>query len=137
MSTTNQPTSFLRYALIGDALASGATGLLMAAGAGLLSGILGLPQMLLQSAGLVLLPYAALVVFIGTRPIIMRAAVWMVIVANLLWSAESILLLMSSWVFPAGLGYAFVIFQAAVVFAFAVLQFIGLRRHKNAMTATA
>ncbi len=133
----NQSSSFLRYALIGDAVASGATGLLMAAGAGLLTGILGLPHMLLQSAGLVLLPYAAIVAFLGTRPAIMTAAVWMVIAANVLWSVESMILLMSDWVSPAGLGYAFVIFQAAVVLAFAVLQFIGVRRHKNALTAPA
>lgn len=130
MPITNQSTSFLRYALIGDAVASGATGLLMAAGAGFLSGILGLPEMLLQSAGLVLLPYAAIVAFIGTRPTVMTAAVWMVIVANVLWSAESMILLMSGWVSPTGPGYAFVIFQATVVFGFAVLQFIGLRRHR-------
>ncbi len=125
-----QPTTFLRYALLGDAMASAATGLLMAAGAGLLSVMLGLPGTLLQYAGLVLLPYAAFVAFIGTRPTVMRFAVWIVILANVLWSIESIVLLMTGWVSPTSLGYAFVIFQSAVVLAFAVLQFIGLQRYK-------
>jgi len=130
MPMINHPPSFLRYALLGDAVASAATGLLMAAGAGLLSGTLGLPETLLQYAGLVLLPYAAFVAFIGTRPTVMRFAVWIVILANVLWSVESVILLLSGWVSPAALGYAFVIFQAAVVLAFAVLQFIGLQRQR-------
>ena len=54
-----RPSTLLRYALIGDAVASGATGLLMAGGSGLLAGLLGLPEELLRVAGLVLLPYAA------------------------------------------------------------------------------
>src|SRR5215207_1662991 len=50
-----RPSTFLRYALLGDAIASGATGLLSFAGAGLLSSLLGLPEPLLRYAGLVLL----------------------------------------------------------------------------------
>ena len=42
MSTTH-PTQFLRNVLLLDAAASGATGLLLIAGAGLLDGLLGLP----------------------------------------------------------------------------------------------
>ncbi len=52
-------TPFLRLALLGDAAASGATGLLLATAAGPLAPLLGLPEPLLRSAGLVLLPYAA------------------------------------------------------------------------------
>ena len=50
------PAIFLRRALVLDALASGATGLLMIAGAGLVEGLLGLPAALLRGAGLVLCP---------------------------------------------------------------------------------
>ena len=52
----SRPSNLLRFALIGDAVASGATGLLMALGAGLLTGLLGLPESLLRIAGLILLP---------------------------------------------------------------------------------
>ena len=44
--------TFLRYALLADAVASGATGLMMIAGAGLLEGLLGLPVALMREAGL-------------------------------------------------------------------------------------
>src|ERR1041384_5285214 len=51
----------LRFALLADAVASGATGLMMIAGADLLTGLLGLPVALMREAGLVLVPYVALV----------------------------------------------------------------------------
>ena len=106
---------FLRRAILADAAASGATGLMMIAGAGLLEGLLGLPAALLRGAGIVLLPYVAFVAWVGTRGEISHAAVWTIIAANALWVAASILLLISGWVAPTALGYAFVVAQAAVV----------------------
>ena len=123
-----QSNSFLRTVLLADAIASGATGLLMIAGAGLLEGLLGLPVALLREAGLVLIPYVAFVAWVGTREAISRSAVQAIIVLNVLWVAGSIGLLVSGWVAPTMLGTAFVIAQAAVVAVLAELQFIGLRR---------
>jgi hypothetical protein len=133
----NQSPTFLRRALILDALASGATALLMIAGAGLVESLLGLPAALLRGAGLVLVPYAAFVVYAGTRDIISRSAVWMIIVANMAWAAASALLLVSGWVAPAALGYAFVIAQAVVVALLGELQYMGLRRGVRGPVATA
>jgi hypothetical protein len=118
----------LRFALLADAAASGATGLMMIAGAGLLDGLLGLPVALMREAGLLLVPYVAFVAYAGTRETISRPAVQATIAINVLWVAASIGLLMSGYVAPTVLGYAFVIFQAVVVGVFAELQFIGLRR---------
>jgi len=133
----NQSPTFLRRALILDALASGATALLMIAGAGLVESLLGLPAALLRGAGLVLVPYAAFVVYAGTRDIISRSAVWMIIVANMAWATASALLLVSGWVAPAALGYAFVIAQAVVVALLGELQYMGLRRGVRGPVATA
>jgi quinol-cytochrome oxidoreductase complex cytochrome b subunit len=133
MSVSFQSTRFLRYALIGDAIASGATGLLMAAGAGFLTGLLNLPEELLRYAGMVLLPYAVVVAYIGTRPEVSKAAVWTIIAINALWVIESIGLLIGNWVAPTILGYAFVIFQALVVLAFAEAQYVGLRQARTAV----
>ena len=133
MSVSFQSTRFLRYALIGDAVASGATGLLMAAGAGFLTGLLNLPEELMRYAGMILLPYALLVAYVGTRPEISKAAVWTIIVINALWAVESIGLLIGSWIAPTMLGYAFVIFQAVVVLAFAEAQYMGLRQARTAV----
>jgi hypothetical protein len=120
--------TFLRYALLADAVASGATGAMMIAGAGLLEGLLGLPTALMREAGLVLVPYVAFVAWVGTRETISRGAVQAIIAMNVLWVAGSIGLLVSGFVAPTILGYAFVIFQAIVVGVFAELQVIGLRR---------
>ena len=60
-------------------------------------------------------------------------AVWAIVAYNALWAIDSIVLLVSGYVAPTALGYAFVIFQAAVVAGFAGLQVIGLR--KEAVTA--
>jgi hypothetical protein len=126
------PSPFLRYALVGDAVASGATGLLLALGAGALAGLLGLPEVLMRSAGLILLPYAAVVAFLGTRATISRRAVWAVIAVNGIWVADSLMLLASGWVSPTALGYAFVLAQALVVLLFAEAQYFGLRRSRTA-----
>ena len=123
-----QQTTFLRYALIADAVASGATGLLMIAGADALTGLLGLPVALMREAGLLLVPYVALVAFVGTRAAISRPAVRVIIALNVLWVAGSVGLLVGGFVAPTALGYAFVIVQAVAVGALAELQVIGLRR---------
>ena len=121
-------TVFLRRVLILDAVASGATGLSMFAFAALLEQWLNLPAVLLRYAGLSLLPFAAIVAWLGLRASLSRAGVWAVIALNVLWVVDSAALLVSGWVDPALLGYAFVIFQAAVVAVLAELEFIGLRQ---------
>jgi hypothetical protein len=126
--THDRPSTFLRRALRLDAVASGATGLLLIAGASLVDGLLGLPAALLRGAGLVLVPYVAFVIWVGTHEAISRPAVWAVIAANALWAAASGLLLISGWVAPTALGYAFVIGQAVVVALLGELQYVGLRR---------
>ncbi|WP_026076053.1 hypothetical protein [Noviherbaspirillum massiliense] len=119
---------FLRRVLLADAAASAATGLLMALGAGPLSSWLGLPEGLLRYAGLVLLPFAAFVGYVGTRQQVSRAAVWTIIVANAVWAIESIMLLVLGWVAPNALGHAFVIAQALAVGVLAELGYFGVRR---------
>jgi hypothetical protein len=126
MFDTRHPI-FLRTVLWADALASGATGLVMVAGAGLLESLLGLPGALTREAGLILVPYAALVALVAARAQISRAAVWVFIVANAAWTIGSIGLLLGGLA-PTALGYAFVIAQAAVVALLAELEYTGLRK---------
>ena len=118
----------LRHALIADAVISGAAALVMALGAGLLEGFLGVPAALLRYAGIVLIPFAVLVGYLGTRDRFPWAAVWAVITINALWVAGSILLLASGWIMPTALGYTFIIVQALAVGIFGELQYFGLRR---------
>jgi hypothetical protein len=126
--STIHPSPFLRKSLMLDAVATAATALMLIAGAGLLDGLLGLPVALMREAGLILVPFVAFVAWVGTREDVARGAVWTIIAANALWVAASIGLLVSGWVAPTALGYAFVIAQAAVVALFAELQYAGLKR---------
>ena len=126
--STLHPTPFLRNVLLLDAAASGATGLLLISGAGLLDGLLGLPVALMREAGLILVPYVAFVAWVGTRETITRGAVWAIVAANALWAIASVGLLVSGWVAPTALGCAFVIAQAVVVALLGELQYAGLKR---------
>lgn len=123
-----QASTFLRRALMLDAVATAGTGLMLTFGASLTKDLLGLPQSLMQYAGLSLLPFAALVGFLATRETISRPAVWAVIAYNVLWSIDSIVLLLTGSVAPTALGYTFVIAQALVVALFAELEYVGLRK---------
>jgi hypothetical protein len=128
----DRPVTFLRFALLADAGISGATGLMMMFGADLGPALLGLPAELLRYAGLSLLPFATLVAFVALRERISRAAIIAIIVYNALWTVDSLLLLVSGWVTPTALGYAFAIAQALAVAAFAALQIMGLRKARAA-----
>lgn len=116
---------FLRYVLFADAVASGATGALMIAGAGFLSGLLSIPGELLFEAGLLLMPYVLFVLWTATRRTIPATPVWLIIAGNALWTLGSIVVLLG-WLAPNALGHAFVIFQAAAVGLLGLLQYVGL-----------
>lgn len=121
-------TKLLRLVFLADAATCLATGLLMAFGAHLLEQPLGLPPQLLFYAGIGLFPFAAFLIYLATRKNLSPAAVWTVIVLNLLWTADSFTLISGGWVAPTMLGYAFVVFQACGVAIFAALEYFGLRR---------
>ena len=125
---TIQSSPLLRQALVADATTSAAFGLMMLIGAGALSAVFGLPEMLLRLAGLVLLPYAAFIGWLGLREQIQKPIAWAVVLGNALWVVDSLLLLVSGWVSPTSAGYAFVIAQALVVLMYAEFQIVGLRR---------
>lgn len=126
--TDVRASSFLHRALVLDAAATGGTALLLALGAGFLDGALGLHETLLRGAGVILVPFVALVAWAATRADPPAQAIRAIIALNGAWAAGSVVLLVSGWIDPTLLGYAFVIGQALVFGIFAELQVIGLRR---------
>jgi hypothetical protein len=118
----------LRLALAGDAVATGATSALLLAARGLLDGLLGLPSFLLWMVGLFLAGYAAAVGYLASQPRINRGGVLAVIVLNLVWALDSVLVLMAGGYPVTALGTAFVLAQAVAVVLFADLQILGLKR---------
>lgn len=127
-SATIQSSRLLRNALALDAAACAGMGLLLAAAAGPLSGLLGFPPAFLRGAGLVLLPCAALLTWFASGTVLPRLAVLAVIGVNILWVADSIAILVMGWFQPTGLGIGFVLAQAAAVAVVTELEVIGLKR---------
>ena len=123
-----QPTTFLRRVLFADAAVSVGVGAVMALGASLLQPLLGLPTTLLVGAGVLLFPYTVYLLWLATRPVVPRAAVWVPIASNVIWAVDCAVLLFASGLNPTTLGIAFVAIQIVTVLAFAELEFIGLRR---------
>ena len=129
------PSLLLRRAILADAVFSGASALLLSLGAGALAPFLNLPEALLRETGLFLIAYTALVGWLGTRQSMPKALVWIVIAGNAAWTLASIALLFSGAVTPNLLGGAAVAMQAIAVGVFAELQYVGLRRSDDALTA--
>lgn len=121
-------SSFLRRVLLIDAVSSGGMGVAMILFNALLADVLALPADLISQAGVVLIPFAAFVGYLATRAELSRLAVWSVIALNVVWAIDSFVLLMTGWVSPNALGYAFVIGQAVVVAVLADLEYVGLRK---------
>lgn len=121
-------STFLRWVLFADASTCVASGLLMMVGYSNLEQLLGLPAGLLRYAGFILVPFAVFLVFLATRQTFSQSMVWAVIVLNILWTADSLLLLLTGWVTPTELGYAFVVAQALGVAMLAGLEYVGLRK---------
>ena len=123
----NSP-AFLRRVLALDSASCAAIGLLLCLGAAPLSGLLGLGERLLFGAGLLLLPLAAFIGWLASRPAPPSALVWIVIVGNAAWTAESFLLISTEAGKITALGTAFVAAQALAVLGITALEYVGLRR---------
>jgi hypothetical protein len=125
---TSHTSTFLRRALMADAVLTGTTAIALIAAPAMLEPLLGLPAALLRGAGLSLVPFTALLIYLLRKDSLPRAAAWFVIACNALWAIDSVALLLTGWVDPTLIGQAFVVFQAVVVAAFAEAQYMGLRR---------
>lgn len=120
-------TLFLRRVLILDAVASGATGLLLAFGPDLLADWLKIEAGFVQPAGFFLVAWALAVAVLALQPRPSRPLVMGVVAINVLWTVESLLTLATGQLQPNGFGIVFVVAQAAAVAGFAALQAWGLR----------
>jgi len=129
-SNSSSPNA-LRRALLLDAAASGAMGVLFLLAAGSLAGLLGLPVALLRYVGAFLILFAAALLWIATRSNAPAAVIRVIVVGNVLWVAASVFLLVSGFVSPTPLGEAVILAQAVVVLVFAYLEYSGLTKHQR------
>ncbi|HYI64702.1 MAG TPA: hypothetical protein VEW71_07440 [Allosphingosinicella sp.] len=118
---------FLRRVLALDSLSCLSIGLIMGLGAAALAPSFGLPEPLVRIAGLVLLPLAAFIGWLASSKAPLRPLVWVVILGNLAWTAESFILIGQQGAITA-LGTAFVSAQALAVLGLAALEYVGLKK---------
>ncbi|HKC45074.1 MAG TPA: hypothetical protein VKC64_14690 [Burkholderiales bacterium] len=128
IAATIDRSSFLRRVVLVDAATCVAMGLLLSLAANMLAPLLELPVLLLEYAGLSLLPIAAFMAWVATRGNLPRLGVWVIIAGNAAWVAGSALLVVSDWASPNLLGYGFVVAQAATVALLAGLEYVGLSK---------
>jgi hypothetical protein len=129
------PSTFLRRALVADAVFSGVAALGFAFGAGPFASLFNMPEVFLREVGLFLIAYAAFVGWLGTRQAVLKSLVMVPIVGNAAWTLGSIALLFSGAVAPNLLGTAMVMAQAIATGVFAELQYIGLRKSGGTVAA--
>lgn len=110
-----------------DALATGATALLLLAGADMLAPLLGLPAGLQRMAGLLCVPFVAWFALLSRRGSVPRGSMAAVVAVNFAWVAASLWVAFGGTWQPTGAGIAFVLAQALAVLAFAELGWMGLR----------
>ena len=121
-TTAVRNDGLLRFALKIDGVASGALGL----SALFLDVDHGLPRGLVIGLGVFLAGYGIGVFLLGTRPV--RPLVAVVVIGNLVWVVDSLLVAFAGWFPLTGLGLFLVLAQAAAVAGFIALQVLGLRR---------
>lgn len=130
-----EASTFLRRALLADAVFSGIAALGFSFGAGAFARLFNLPDMLLLEAGLFLIAYAALVGWLASRASVPRLLVLLVVVGNAAWTVGSIALLLSGAVSPNLAGELMVVAQAIATGVFAELQYMGLRKSADVVAA--
>lgn len=128
-------STFLRRALLADAIFSGVAALGFTFGAGAFATLFNLPEALLRETGLFLIAYTALVGWLAARSAVPRLLVLLVVVGNAAWTAGSIVLLLSGAVSPNISGELMVVAQAIATGVFAELQYVGLRKSGGVVTA--
>jgi hypothetical protein len=120
--------SYLRKALLADAIVSGVASAGMIVGSALVAASFGLPSQLLLWAGLACVPFVALIAFVLRGETAPAGVIVAIIVINIAWVLASLFVAFGPAFAPTLIGKVFVVAQAATVALFAELQIIGLRR---------
>ena len=131
LPTDRSEAALLRRALLGNAAFSASCGALITIFDARITGLMSNLEHHLWPLGIMLLGFSASLVWFSTRPTVSSASVNTVIAADLAWVAGTVVLL-AGWhglLTPAGVWILAAV--ALLVFAFAELQWLGLRRLKG------
>ena len=130
-TSTMQSSNALQNVLLLDAATCVGAGALMAFGSSFVAGLTAIPAPLLFWAGLILFPIAALMAYAGLQARPPRSIVWLIVLGNIGWMIAS--LGVFAFIAPNALGYVFILAQAAIVAALALLEHSAMQRSGAAM----
>jgi hypothetical protein len=126
-----QITKFLKAVLTMDGLSCLAIGAGLTIGSSSLAPLFGLADGLVFWAGAALLPVGAFILAVASRRDVMPLFVWAIILGNVLWVVESLIVAADTAGITA-LGTAFVVAQAAAVAVLTALETAGVLRGQTA-----
>ncbi len=122
-------SNLLRYALWGNALFSGVSGLVALLGAEPLAELMGVGETAVFTIlGVTLIGYSLALAWFASRPVIDRRFAWLAIILDVVWVVDSIAILLVGWPPLTTAGKWIVAIIADIVAVFAIVQYIGLRR---------
>lgn len=134
---TIQTARLLKLALVVDAAASGAIGIVQLAVPGMLGDALQLPLPLLGETGIFLVGYALMLLALASLRTAWTLAIRVIIFGNIGWALACLALAATGILAQSGLGTAYLAFQALAVLLFAGLEYAGLRASQAATAAQA
>lgn len=132
---TIHSSRFLKNAFLADAAATGALAALHLARPQGVTGLLDLPEALLQGTGLFMVGYVLMLLGLAASRSLWRPLVLFVVVGNVLWALASIDIVVLGLVEPSGWGIAYVMLQALGTLGLAWLQYLGLKKSPAAAPA--
>ena len=115
-----------------DAVMSGTSGVLLAAGAPLLDDVLGAPAAFLVPLGIFLLAYAGALVLLA-RDGAPAPGVVAVIAGNGLWAIASVVAVVADWLTLTTAGTVLTLVHAGAVALLADVQLVSLRRSRRSI----
>jgi hypothetical protein len=119
--------SLLRFAMRADATGCAGIGLLVAMAADPLSRLSGLTAVSEWIAGAVLVAYGAALFVLAAVPAVRRVGI-AVVVANLVFAAAAVAVLVAGVLPLTGAGVAMMVVTVGIVLGFAAVQYLGVRR---------
>ena len=124
--------SFLQRAILGNALFSTVSGLLILLTAVPISQFMGLASpIILTMVGILLLLYMPFLVWLANQSPVPHRLAWIVIELDVLWVVGSLILIFTSLVSLTTGGKWLLAITADVVALFAILQYAGLRHQRK------
>lgn len=126
------PSTLLRRTLQVNGLSTALMGLIMAAGAGPVTSLIGLDAPLaLASIGIALLAHGVFLFTGGSRERVDPRLAWYAISGDVAWLMGSFIILLTDLLPLTVAGWWIIAIVADIVAVFAVLQFVGLRRQQK------